>query len=161
MKSVLPPELESKRLAIARVHNRLVIGYWLGIFGRLMEMGMASDSDTAKDDEFTPEQQERIRAHIRARGMTFEVFLPESIADWLRELLAAGVFENAGQAAFIAFQEMQELDRHPKVRQQLLKAMIKASEDDPGEGISMEELRAKHQAQLREYANTELPKKSE
>jgi hypothetical protein len=26
-------------------------------------------------DEFTAEQWERIRAHIRARGMTFEVFL--------------------------------------------------------------------------------------
>jgi antitoxin ParD1/3/4 len=117
-------------------------------------------ADDATENEFTPEQQERIRAHIRARGMTFEVFLPESIADWLRELLAAGVFENAGQAAFVAFQEMQELDRHPEVRNALLKAMVQASAADPSEGISMEELSAKHQAQLREYANTELPEKS-
>jgi antitoxin ParD1/3/4 len=105
---------------------------------------MASDDDTAKDSEFTPEQEERIRAHIRARGMTFEVFLPESIADWLREKIAAGVFKDAREAAFIAFQDLQELDRHPEVRQELLKAMIKASTDDPGPGSSTEEMRERH-----------------
>jgi hypothetical protein len=41
-----------------------------------------SNSPTA-DNQFTPEEQERIRAHIKAREMTFEVFLPESLADWL------------------------------------------------------------------------------
>jgi len=111
----------------------------------------------ASDSKFTPEQEERIRAHIRARGMTFEVFLPESIANWLREKIAAGVFSDAREAAFIAFQDMQELDRHPEVRQELLKAMIKAGTDDLGPGISSEEMREKFQARLREYANTEPP----
>jgi hypothetical protein len=32
MKSALPPELETKRLAIARVHNRLIIGVLLGFW---------------------------------------------------------------------------------------------------------------------------------
>jgi hypothetical protein len=32
MKSVLPPDLESKRLKIARTHNRLVLFMLLGIF---------------------------------------------------------------------------------------------------------------------------------
>jgi Arc/MetJ-type ribon-helix-helix transcriptional regulator len=120
---------------------------------------MTSDDTTAKDREFTPEQEERIRAHIRARGMSFEVFLPEAIANWLRELLAAGVFESAGEAAFVAFQEMQELDRHPKVRQELLKAMMEASAADPRPGISTEEMQERHRARLREYANTEPPNK--
>jgi hypothetical protein len=30
--------------------------------------------------------------------MTFEVFLPEGIADWLREQLNAGVFKDPGEA---------------------------------------------------------------
>jgi hypothetical protein len=51
-----------------------------------------SNSLTA-DNQFTPEEQERIRGHIKARGMTFEVFLPESLADWLRATLAACVFQ--------------------------------------------------------------------
>jgi hypothetical protein len=32
------------------------------------------------------------------RGMTFEVFLPQRIADWLREQLNAGVFKDPGEA---------------------------------------------------------------
>jgi len=52
---------------------------------------MASD-ESFSGDEFTPEQWERIRAHIRARGMIFEVFLPEAQANWLRAKISAGVF---------------------------------------------------------------------
>ena len=54
---------------------------------------------------------------------------------------------------------MQELDRHPEVRKELLKAMIKASADDPRPGISTEEMRERHRAKLREYANSEPPSK--
>jgi Arc/MetJ-type ribon-helix-helix transcriptional regulator len=103
-------------------------------------------------DEFTPEQWARIRAHIRARGMTFEVFLPESQAEWLRTKIAAGVFEDAKEAAFIAFKDLQELDRHPEVRRAMLNDGI-----DSGPGISMEAFREQHRAMLREYANTEPP----
>jgi hypothetical protein len=42
-------------------------------------------------DSFTPEESGRIRAHVRARGLTFEVFVPEALANWLREKLAARV----------------------------------------------------------------------
>jgi Arc/MetJ-type ribon-helix-helix transcriptional regulator len=119
---------------------------------------MTSDNESP-EDKFTPEQEERIRANIRARGMTFEVFLPEQLADWLRVKIDAGVFKDAKEAAFLAFQDIQELDRHPEVRQELLKAMIKASADDPGPGISTEELRERHRAKLREYANSEPPSK--
>jgi hypothetical protein len=59
------------------------------------------------------------------------VFLPEAIANWLREKLAAGVFKDPGEAAFVAFQDMRELDRHPSIRQELLKAMIDARAADP------------------------------
>ena len=108
-------------------------------------------------EEFTPEQWERICAHIRARGMTIEVFLPEPLANWLRGKLAAGVFKGPGEAAFVAFQNMRELDRHPAVRKTLIKAMAKASADSPRQGISFEEWREQNQARLREYANTEPP----
>lgn len=40
------------------------------------------------ESEFTPEEWERIRAHIRARGMTFEVFLPEHSTERVRARLA-------------------------------------------------------------------------
>ena len=116
---------------------------------------MASD-ESFSGDEFTPEQWDRIRAHIRARGMTVEVFLPESQADWLRAKIAAGVFEDAREAAFIAFKDLQELDRHPEVRRALIAAMLRDGIDS-GPGISMEEFREEHRAMLRKYANTEPP----
>jgi len=106
---------------------------------------------------FTPEEDARISAHIRARGLTFEVFLPEGIADWLWQQLEKGVYKDPGEAAFVAFQDLMELDRYPKVRTELLKSMLNASADDPRPGISIEAWRAKHEATLREYASTEPP----
>jgi Arc/MetJ-type ribon-helix-helix transcriptional regulator len=111
----------------------------------------------SSSQEFSPEEQERIRAHTKAPGLTFEVFLPEGLADWLREQIGAGVFQDAVEAAFVAFQDLRELDRHPDVRKALLQARIQAALDDPRPGITAEEFRAKHRAQLREYANTEPP----
>jgi hypothetical protein len=91
------------------------------------------------DDEFTPEEHERIRAHIKARGMTFEMFLAESLATWLRAKLAAGVFSDAKEAAFVAFQHLQELEEHPDVRKQLLKAVIEDALNDPRPAIPIEQ----------------------
>jgi hypothetical protein len=109
--------------------------------------------------EFTPEQWERIRAHIRARGMTFEVFLPEPLADWLGKKLAAGVFKDPGEAAFVAFQDLRELDSHPRARKELLKAVAKSSSDGSGREIPFEEWCNQHQAQLRRYAKGDPPSK--
>jgi antitoxin ParD1/3/4 len=117
---------------------------------------MASE-ETAKEQPFTPEEQERIRAQIRSRGMAFEVFLPEAIANWLREKIAAGVFRDPAEAAFVAFQEMRELDQHSSVRQELLTAITQTKAADLGEGVLMEEIRTKLQAQLREFADTDPP----
>jgi hypothetical protein len=66
------------------------------------------------EGEFTAEEQARIQAHIRARGMTFEVFLPESLTNWLHTKLAEGAFSDAKEAASIALQNLPELDRHPE-----------------------------------------------
>ena len=114
-------------------------------------------SEKIRSEEFTPEQWERICAHIRARGMTIEVFLPEPLADWLRGKITAGVYKDPGEAAFVAFQDLRELDRHPAVRKKLIKAMVIANAESPRPGISFEEWREQNQARLREYANTEPP----
>jgi antitoxin HicB len=84
----------------------------------------AAGNETDSSDALTLEQRERIRANIRARGMTFEVFLPESLADWLHKKIAGGVYTDARDAAYLAFQDLRELDRHPEVRRELLAAMI-------------------------------------
>jgi len=101
-----------------------------------------------KRREFTPEEQARIQRRIREHGVTFEIFLPEDMADWLREKLAAGVFDSASTAAFVAFQDLIELDRHPKVRRQLMTAMVDASVNDPSPSIPAEEVFASLDAKM-------------
>jgi antitoxin ParD1/3/4 len=118
---------------------------------------MRSSNTSTAEHAFTPEEDARITAHIRGRGLTFEVFLPEGLANWLWQKLEAGVYKDPKEAAFIAFQDLMELDRHPTVRADLLKAMVNAAADDPRPGITIEEWRAKHEATLRDYANTEPP----
>ena len=93
-----------------------------------------------KARSFTPEEEERIKRRIRERCLTFEVFLPEGLADWLKGKIADGTYESAGEAAFVAFTELSELDAHPQVRLQLLKAKIQGALDDPTPPILAEEV---------------------
>ena len=117
--------------------------------------GSAVDADLS--DALTLEQRQRITANLRARGMTFEVSLPESLANWLREKLASGVYSDAREAAYIAFQDLRELDRHPEVRRELLTAMIQDGLKGAEQGYSVEEVRAAIRAERRKYADTEPP----
>jgi hypothetical protein len=117
----------------------------------------ATSNDNDSSDALSLEQRERILANIRARGMTFEVFLPTPLAVWLRKKLAAGVYTDAREGACLAFQDLRELDRHPEVRRELLTAMIKDGLEETGCTYSPEEVRAELRAMRREYANTEPP----
>ena len=108
--------------------------------------------------KFTRAEQRRIRAHILARGMTFKVFLPESLANWLRKKIRAGVFHDPAEAAFVAFQDLHDLDRHPKVRRELLRAMLQASIDDPRPGIPAEKVAARFRSKTLRYARTKPPR---
>jgi hypothetical protein len=118
---------------------------------------MSTNNTSTAEHTFTPEEDERISAHIRARGLTFEVFLPEGIADWLWQQLEAGAYKDPQEAAFVAFQDLMELDHLPEVRAHFLEARIQSALDDPRPSISLEDWRAEHAATLREYANTEPP----
>jgi len=97
---------------------------------------------------------------LRERGMTFEVFLPDDMADWLREKLAAGLFKDAREAAFVAFQDLIELDRHPEVRQHLLRAMLDASVNDPRPGIPAEDVIAALDARFEALAAPDSEEKA-
>ena len=85
------------------------------------------------------------QSHLRNLGEN------SRLESWLHEQVALAY------AAFVAFQDLQELDRHPAARQALLTAMIEASMNDPRPGISIEKFREQFLAQMREDANTEPP----
>lgn len=111
-----------------------------------------------QEPAYTPAEQKRIRAHILARGMEFRVFLPEGMADWLRKKVRAGVFQSPSEAAFIAFQDLIELDKHPEARKTLLKAMLDVRINDPRPGIPAEKVFARIRARTRRYARTKPPR---
>ena len=106
-------------------------------------------------DDATPEEEERVRRKIRERGLTFEVFLPETMADWVKEKVAAGLFEDPAEAAFVAFQTFIDLHEHPEIQEQLLKAVIEDSINDPRPGIPAEQVFADLEARIRKLAEPE------
>jgi len=91
--------------------------------------------------------------------MTFEVFLPESLADWLRKKIADGVYTDATEAAYLAFQDLREFDRHPEVRRDFPGAMITDALKEPVETFTIEEVCAQLRALPREYADRDPPSK--
>jgi antitoxin ParD1/3/4 len=99
--------------------------------------------------ELTPEEEERVRRKIRERGSTFEVFLPEGIADWVKAKVAEGLFEDPAEMAFVALQRFIELCEHPEVEKQLLKAVLEDSMNDPRPGIPAEQVFADLEARVR------------
>jgi len=90
--------------------------------------------------------------------MTFKVFLPESIANWLRKKIGTGVFHDPSEAAFVAFQDLMELDRHPQVRRQLLRTMLQASIDAPRPSIPSDKVLSRFRAREKRYARTKPPR---
>jgi len=97
-------------------------------------------------------QTKKEPCHTRVTFYISRVILPPSGRAGLRERIAAGVFADPTEAAFVAFQDSRELDRQQAIRQELLKAMVQTGSSDPGEGISMEEFRRKLQAKVQESA---------
>jgi Putative addiction module component len=70
-------------------------------------------------------------APIFAPAAFLRSFFTRIIGRLAARKIAAGVYADAKEAAYLAFQDLRELDRHPQVRRELLTAMIKDSLDSP------------------------------
>ncbi len=89
--------------------------------------------------------------------MTFEVSLPEDLAVWLREKIAHGVYQDAREAALLAFQDMRELDQYPEVRLRLFDVAVQALLDDPDPSVPAEQILAELRAQTRDWGKPKAP----
>jgi Uma2 family endonuclease len=65
------------------------------------------------------------------------------------------------EAAFVAFQDLRDLDEQLQVREQLLTAVVEARLGDPRPGIPAEQWIEEQRAQWRRWAETELPVNSD
>ena len=90
--------------------------------------------------DFTPEEEAKIRQRIRERGVVFEVFLPEGLADWLKAKIADDTFESYQEAAFVAFGDLRDLMEFPDARLALLRARVQAAINDDRPPLSGEQV---------------------
>lgn len=88
---------------------------------------------------------DELQKQIAAAGLRFEAYLPPDLALWVVELVEQGVFTSPSEAVFVAMQTFQELERHPSVKKELLRAIIAdaAKEAEQGKGIPHEKVMAK------------------
>lgn len=98
-------------------------------------------------------QAQSLMAEAAKGGLRFEVWLSPERAAWVLERIIAGEFIDPCEAAFVAFGEAIELDRHPKVRRALLEAMIVAAMEGPT--VEAKQAMAEIKAKLNERGSCE------
>ena len=86
-----------------------------------------------------------VRRQAAAGGLTFEAYLPPTLAEWVIRLVELEVFHSPAEAVFVAMQAFRDLDDHPNVKQELLKRMLQKGMDslEEGGGIPAEEVMAR------------------
>lgn len=97
----------------------------------------AGDADATVDWRSAEDRQADIaRAQALAEqaalgGLRFEVYLPPGLATWVLARVTDGVFIDPSEAVFVGMTEVQDLEPHADLREELLRRMIQASIDDP------------------------------
>jgi len=122
---------------------------------------MMNDSDDAEfslpdpaERAFAIEQARRLRYQAAKGGLSFEAYLPPTLALWLLDRIEQDIFPDPSEAAFVTLWQHEELELHTDLRDELLKRRIQSSIDDPGPGIPLEEI----MADLRENLTKPRPK---
>lgn len=84
------------------------------------------------------------RKQVAEGGLRFQAYLPPSLALRVIELVEQGAFTSPSEAIFVAMQAFQEMERHPGVKEELLRRMLAEAEKEveQGGGITHEEVLA-------------------
>lgn len=95
---------------------------------------------------------DQFKKQTAAGGLRFEAYLPSGLALWVVELVEQGAFSSPAEAVFVAMQTFQELERHPEVKEALLRRMLADAENEAaqGKGIPHEEVFAELERALQE-----------
>lgn len=103
-----------------------------------------------EDRERDIAQAQALREQASKGGLRFEAFLPPTLAEWILDLVARGVFTDPSEAVFVMLGEQRELEPHADLRREILKRSLQASLDDPRPDISEEEFEESMRKRLRE-----------
>jgi len=87
-------------------------------------------------------QARRLRDQAAKGGLSFEAYLPPSLALWLLDMIEQEMFLDPSEAAFVTLWQHEELELHTDLRDELLKRRMRSAVDEPGPGIPFEEIMA-------------------
>ncbi|MFY9642835.1 MAG: hypothetical protein WCD20_03945 [Rhodomicrobium sp.] len=99
------------------------------------------DWRAAAERESDIAQARSLRGQARKGGLRFEAYLPPSLAEWLLDLVEAGVFTDPGEAVFVILGEHKELEPHADLREEILRRTLQAAMDDPHPGFTIDEVK--------------------
>jgi antitoxin ParD1/3/4 len=86
-----------------------------------------------------------VRRQAAEGGLTFEAYLPPSLAEWVIGLIEQEIFHSPAEAVFVAMQSFRELDQHPDVKRELLERTLqnRVASAEEGGGMPAEEVMAR------------------
>lgn len=83
-------------------------------------------------------QAKALREQAAKGGLSFEVFLPSGMAEWILDYVERGVFIDPSEAVFVMLGEYQDYELHEDLREEVLRRSLQASMDQADEGIPAE-----------------------
>lgn len=100
-----------------------------------------NDWHTPEDQQAQIHQAQDLKAQAARNGLTFEAFLPPSLAVQLLNAIADGAFRDPSEFVFVAAKTFFAVENHPDLKRELLKQQVQAGLNS-GPGLSTEALLA-------------------
>jgi len=94
-------------------------------------------------------QAKSLRQQAAGGDLSFEVYLPSGLAEWVLDFVERGVFTDPSEAVFVIMGEHRDLEPHSDLRLEIRNRSLDAAMNDPGLRISGEDFLA----ELEELAN--------
>ncbi len=91
-------------------------------------------------------QAKSLRQQAAEGGLSFEVYLPSGLAEWILDFVERGVFTDPSEAVFVILGEHMDLEPHADLRQEILKRSLDAAINDPRPAIPAEDVFAEMEA---------------
>ena len=93
-------------------------------------MSEDGDDEAFADNYAERDQAKALREQARARGLSFEAYLPPDMADWLLERVEQGHFVDPSEAVFAIVWNFMDLEPHKELRSELLRRTLDCSLED-------------------------------
>lgn len=95
---------------------------------------------TAEQKQQSIAQAKSLRQQAAEGGLSFEAYLPPTLATWILDQIEQGIFRDPSEAAFVFLGEAEELEPHADLRKELLRRRLDAALSDARPSIPAKEV---------------------